>query len=181
MQVFRQFFSVFSWNVKILTEWEMEWEIRERLGRDSDNLSLLRVPVFMRLLRDLVRDGEIFIELFINLNLIFCSDYVYELFRLSLQVVRTSPYSMFPTWEQFIPKEGTSRSHDGNKCKKQLSRIIIWRNEGLCVPLPDYIVVVECICNNSRHCVRILFFTKLPNSRPCRLLCGEWHHFRAKF
>ena len=36
---------------------------------------------------------------------------------------------------------------------------------------PDNIVVVEWICYNGWHCVRILFLTTLPNSRPCRLLC----------
>ena len=78
--------------------------------------------------------------------MIFRSDYVYELFRLSLQVVRTSPYSIFPTWEQFIPNVGTFHSQGGNKpfpCWEQMqeatyyhfSRINIWRNEELCVPL----------------------------------------------
>ena len=86
---------------------------------------MLRAPVFMRVLRCLLRDGEIFVELCINYNLLLCSDYVNEPFRLSLQVVRTIPYSMFPTWEQFIPKEGTSRSHDGNKCKKPLIFIFL--------------------------------------------------------
>ena len=100
-----------------------------------------------------------------------CSDYLFKLFRLFLIVCSQRGNNSFPTWERFIPKEGTSRSHDGNKCKKQLSRIIIWRNEDLCVPLPDYIVVVECIYNNSRHCVRILFLTTIPNSRPCRIIC----------
>ena len=81
---------------------------------------MLRAPVFMRVLRCLLRDGEFFIKLCINYNLLLCSDYVYELFRLSLPVVRTSPYSMFLTWERFIPNVGTFHSQRGNKCKKLL-------------------------------------------------------------
>jgi hypothetical protein len=34
--------------------------MRERLGRDSENLSSLEIPVLMRVLRDLLRDEMFF-------------------------------------------------------------------------------------------------------------------------
>ena len=38
----------------------MEGGMRERSGRDYENLSYLKTPVFMRVLRDFLRDGGIF-------------------------------------------------------------------------------------------------------------------------
>ena len=42
------------------------WEIYERLGRDSENLSWLDSLVFMRVSRDLVRDERFFNKTFLK-------------------------------------------------------------------------------------------------------------------
>ena len=64
--------------------------MRERLGRDSENLSSLEIPVFMRVLRDLLRD-EMFFTRTIIIVLTKAADIVYK------------KREFFPGWERFIP------------------------------------------------------------------------------
>ena len=89
--------------------------------RDFGNLSLLESPVFIQVLRDLVRDERIFVEFYIKIGFyvrtmsMSCSNYVFKLFDLFLIVYSLRWNSLFPTWERFIPNVGTFHSQGGNK------------------------------------------------------------------
>ena len=83
-------------------------ELVERLGRDFWYLSLREMPVYKGVLRDFLRDGEIFYQTFENhiLNAISTVSQRSKNVPSKRLIYSQLGNISFPTWEHFIPNLG---------------------------------------------------------------------------